>query len=541
MKCIGYKILIGFPKNVRVLYVEQLEEVDTETSVLDIVKDANKSEREWDEWYRISIKRSGARGWQARIKLLEVESLLAKAKSTLDDAISSEEIEKAPFAMQEYLDDILTELEAAAEAKARKILKGLGFSKDWQDGPLSALSGGWRIRVSLAQALFMEPDILLLDEPTNHLDLPAILWLQSYLKSLDGVTLLIVSHDRAFLNELVEEIIVMKDHSLSYHVGNYDTYIQNKEEKLKRDTKWQDALDRKRAHIEKSIQEGIKHAKRTGDDKKFGMVASRQKKLESRFGLERSEKGHRYKGLYFTGNRATITFDKEETTPNWTLPDPEPLRNKGSLLEADNVSFKYADSDKLILQNVTLNVQMGDRIGIVGANGEGKTTLANLLAKQLTPTSGEIRHHPSCNLAYIPQHLITSFDPSLSSLELMKKTYPDAEEKEIRSHLGGFGIGGLATQPIRTLSGGQRVRVAVALETWGGKHLLILDEPTNHLDMVTIESMQESFKGYQGATIVISHDQHFLKEFAKDIYLVQNGQCIRLEGGVDEYVKRILS
>ncbi|KAJ3046599.1 hypothetical protein HDU99_009740, partial [Rhizoclosmatium hyalinum] len=238
----------------------------------------------------------------------------------------------------------------------------------------------------------MEPDILLLDEPTNHLDLPAILWLQKYLKSLDGVTLLIVSHDRSFLNATVTEIIEMRNMKLTYHVGNYDEFVTNQEDKLKRDEKRQDALDKKRAHIEKSIQDGLRHAKKTGDDKKLGMVKSRQKKLDDRFGLEVNAKGHRFKlnrdmEGYFLTSRLGVDIEATEASPNWSIPEPEPLRTNTALVEMETVSFTYSKGNPLVLQNITLNLQMGDHIAIVGANGEGKSTLVKLLIGQLSPTS----------------------------------------------------------------------------------------------------------------------------------------------------------
>ncbi|KAI8849289.1 P-loop containing nucleoside triphosphate hydrolase protein [Chytridium lagenaria] len=583
LKCMGHGLLIGFPANIKVQYVEQLEDVEVTMTVLSIVIDSRRKtqrmreelealqvsldsdnpedaalalrslqkkrlDAETEYWRKISIKRSGARGWDSRKKLLECERQVEEMKKKHANPPTVHEIDEAPATVAELMENLHTELRLfnheAAEAKARKILNGLGLTREMQEGELAKLSGGWRIRVALAQALFVEPDILLLDEPTNHLDLPAILWLRKYLKSLDNVTLVVVSHDRSFLNHVVSEIIVLKNQTLSYHVGNYDEYIENKENERVRDEKRQDALDKKKEHIQKSIQEGLRAAKKSGDDKKLGMVASRQRKLDERFGLEKNAKGHKFKLNrdmvgYFESNRMGVSFEQEDANPRWTLPEPEALRNKSSLMQAEGVSFAYPGNAP-VLTNVIFNVQMGEKIGIVGANGSGKTTLIQLLTGNLAPTTGTVSHHPNASFAYVSQHHATALSPESTPYQLMKERYPDATEKELRSFLGGFGVGTIATQKIRSLSGGQRVRVAVALELFGGKHLLILDEPTNHLDMATIDAMLESLCNFTGAVIVVSHDQFFIDQFAKSrVYLVEAQRVMVLEQGVAEYVKRL--
>ncbi|KAJ3097813.1 hypothetical protein HK100_005252 [Physocladia obscura] len=345
----------------------------------------------------------------------------------------------------------------------------------------------------------MEPDILLLDEPTNHLDLPAILWLQKYLKNLDTVTLVIVSHDRSFLNETVTEIIEMRNRALSYHSGNYDEFVADQEDKQIRDIHRVEALEKKKAHIEKSIQEGLRHAKKTGDDKKLGMVKSRQRKLDERFGLDVNENGHRFKlnrdmAGYHTTRRPGVELDIKDAPPKWSIPEPELPKNKSPLVEMESVSFSYSSNSRNVLQNVTLNIQMSEHIGIVGANGQGKSTLVNLLLKKLVPNKGTVQHHPKAKIAYISQDLTVSLPLEKTPLGLMKEQFPDVSEQELRAHLGGFGVGGIATRPLSGFSGGQRVRVVVALECFGGKNILLLDEPTNHLDLDTIEAMLQALK-----------------------------------------------
>jgi ATPase subunit of ABC transporter with duplicated ATPase domains len=582
-KAIGYKIITGFPKNIRVLYVEQLEGISPEKSVLEAVLEADKTsmraklefeilteaqetgnpseiakairrvelqrlEDELKEAILIAKKRSGARGAAARVELLVQEVRVAENRNNVNKTVSKQEQLDAPQKAMKMLEELHGVLELfdfqAAESKVHKILIGLGFPDNWIHGPIGQLSGGWKIRVSLAQALFMEPDLLLLDEPTNHLDLPAILWLENYLQSLDGVTAVIISHDRAFLNATTEELIIFRNKKLTYFPGKYHEYVQNQEESLKNSEKVAAALDKKRAHIEKSIQEGLKQAKQKGDDKKLQMVASRRKKLEERFGVERSASGHRFKLNrdmigYFESNRMGVTIDKGDAPIKWNFPTPSKLRHEGSLVEVEQVSFHYT-AGKPILSNITLNVQMGDRIGIVGANGDGKSTLIQLIVGKLNPVKGSVRLHPQAKIGYFSQSFvdeIASFQDSLTTLEYLKSKLPGETEREIRGHFGGFGIGGDQMNiALNALSGGQAVRVATALAVWNHPQLLILDEPSNHLDMDSVDAVIGAVQEFEGAVILVSHDQHLIQQATNTVYLMRNQQLRLLEGGVDDYV-----
>ncbi|KAI9366009.1 hypothetical protein DFJ73DRAFT_755706 [Zopfochytrium polystomum] len=435
------------------------------------------------------IKRSGARGMNARFRLVEIEAAVVELQKKHQLPVSADEALAAPLVANTMLEEMYAHLEmlnsSAAEAKARKLLAGLGFSEAWQN----------------------------------------------------------VSHDRAFLNATTTETVVMKNQKLTYHTGNYDEYLKIKEDKQKRDVRRQGAMDKKKAHIEKSIQEAVKSAKRSGDDKKLSQAVSRQKvtvrlktrersdnqwkKLDDRWGLEVNAKGHKFKlnrdlvGHHLT-HRIGIEFEQADASINWRMCR---LRILGG---------------PTILSHVTLNVQMGEKIAIVGANGEGKTTLANLIAGQLQPKKGHIHHHSSARMAYVAQHHITDVPPDETPLSLLRSQHPDEPEPTLRAHLGGFGIGALATRPISQLSGGQRVRVVVAVAVYGGKHRLLLDEPTHHLDMDTVEAMVESLKQFSGAVLAVSHDQYFLSIFVDRVYVIGEGTCKKLEGGVQEYVRGVL-
>ncbi|KDR70841.1 hypothetical protein GALMADRAFT_75582, partial [Galerina marginata CBS 339.88] len=514
MSVLGNNVLVGLPQNVRILHIAQLEEVTA--------------------------------GHTARQALLVAESDLATLQAQ-DPQI---------YVTTKMVHDIMTEVFGAYEtldveadeARAKTILRGLGFGDDdlaKAGKEIGGLSGGWRMRVMLGKALFIKPDILLLDEPTNHLDLPAIVWLQSYLTNdAEGQTVVVVSHDRSFLDSVTDETIIFRDKKLTYHPGNYDDWEKNTEEQRKRKMR----LKERRKQILDSIQKNVQQAKATGDDKRYGQVASRKKVCRRSF---------------YHGFRAEIVVDQAVKTAPIKLPPPEPFNFPGSsFLQLSELSFRYdpKPSAQMIINKVSLDVGPHARIGLLGPNGCGKSTVMNLLAGELKPISGEVKKHHRLRIGYFSQHTVDQLELSLSALQQLAKSYPDVviSEGEARSHFGSCGISGdPVTRPIRTLSGGQRNRVALALVTFHRPHVLLLDEITNHLDMGTVESLVESLCEFEGALVVVSHDVWFLKQVIEGgdededdddsdgeqkgvLYTVtKKGELKQWEKGLDAYVERI--
>ncbi|KAK3695957.1 hypothetical protein LTR37_018252 [Vermiconidia calcicola] len=423
---------------------------------------------------------------------------------------------------------------SSAEAKARSVLLGLGFSGDSIDQPMTRLSGGWRTRCSLARALCQSADLLLLDEPTNFLDLPSIIWLERYIQELDpSITVIVVTHDRAFADDAAEELLVMRNLALERFRGNLSAYEIERVKNFKYLTRMKEAQDKQKKHMQSTIDQNVRAAKRAGDDKKLKQAASRKKKLDERMGMEVSAKGGRFKlnrdlPGYHTTNRAAIEVPDFDPPVRFTFPTtPSDLQFPGALLTMEHVTFAYPNNKKTpVLQDVSLTIHMGERIGIAGKNGSGKSTLVALATAgtngsttPMQPTSGTITRHTRARIGLYSQHSVEELDrvsfekPESTALShLIEYGGAELQEKDARALLSSVGLTGKTASdvPISLLSGGQKVRVAIAKLMYRPPHLLILDEVTTHLDSDAIEALIYALGNYEGAILVVTHDRFFM-------------------------------
>lgn len=360
------------------------------------------------------------------------------------------------------------------EQEARRILRGLGFSEASLDKKFGTLSGGWRMRCMLAGVLTQNPDIMILDEPTNFLDLLGVIWLENYLKQLrdtSETTMIIVSHDRDFMNAVCEEIVILKDQSLSYFRGNISAYEQDLEAQKLYWGRMKEAQDRQIAHMENTIKENISLGKKTGDENKLRMAKSRQKKVDNRMGVQVSARGGRFKlnrdhAGWHDSARAEIEVPADEKGVSMVFPDSPDLRFPGPLISLEKAIFRYKPKDAPVINGVDLVMHIGDRIGIMGLNGCGKSTLLKMLVGTTEPSQGTVSRHPRLKTAYYSQHSVEELqaagnaDPGLTALALLTR---DVEGKlaegEIRGLLGSLGLPGRTASDvlITQLSGGQLV------------------------------------------------------------------------------------
>ncbi|KAK4199407.1 P-loop containing nucleoside triphosphate hydrolase protein [Triangularia verruculosa] len=492
--------------------------------------------------------RSGARGLQARKALVEFEKEVEKAEKLNDQPEEEISAEILQAEIQEAT-DMLAELElqveptrlADIESQAKRILAGLGFTDAYMARPADSLSGGWQMRSNLAVVLLQETDILILDEPTNFLDLLGIIWLQKYLEGLEDLhptppTLILVSHDRDFTSAVCTDLIVLKDKALTYFHGDLPTYEAAQAERKIYLTKMKEAQDKQKSHIQDSIQKNMAAGRKNDDQNKLRQAKSRQKKLDDRWGMQVNAKGHKFKlnrdmAGWHESAREAIDIPKDDKAVSISLPLSPDLRFPGPLISLENVGFRYKIKGRpahLVtptLQNITLSVSMGDRVGIVGLNGAGKSTLIRLLVSDpssstLGSMSGTVQKHPRLKLGYYSQHAVTNLltlgraTPSLTALTLlMSETTGVMEEPEVRGLLGSLGLPGrLASDvPLTKLSGGQLVRCELARLLWSHPHCLVLDEPTTHLDYETVTALREALRYWPGAVVLVSHDRWFVK------------------------------
>ena len=415
------------------------------------------------------------------------------------------------------------------EPRARKVLAGLGFSKDMQDKPTQELSGGWRMRVSLSCALFANPSLLLLDEPTNHLDLEAVLWLERYLTKDFKGTLVVVSHDRHFLNEVVTDVVHFHRSSLTTYRGDISNFEAVRADDKLRQQRLREQQEAKRQHLQKYID---LHAQ-AGEN---GVKAARQRKSKmkklDKLGVM-AQDGKRWKASY-DGDAEEV--EEVEDDEEVVLKFPDPGSFDKDIIRLEQVKFGYS-TDKILLEAVDLTVNIKSRIALLGRNGCGKSTLIKLTVGGLQPLTGQAKIDPRAKIEYLAQHQLEQLDPDGTPLQTMVDRYPGDRSNshigELRRYLANFGLGGeiLPNQKIHTMSGGQKCRLCLACAMYRKPHLLILDEPTNHLDLETTEALINAIRDFAGGVLLVSHDQHLLTSVCNDLLVVEKKRVGILKDG----------
>ncbi|NHH99582.1 ABC transporter ATP-binding protein [Oceanimonas sp. MB9] len=389
-------------------------------------------------------------------------------------------------------------------ARAAALLHGLGFANEAHGRPVSDFSGGWRMRLNLAQALICRSDLLLLDEPTNHLDLDAVIWLERWLKSYDG-TLILISHDRDFLDAVVGRIIHIENSTLNEYTGNYSDFERMRAEQLALQQSLYEKQQRALSHMQSYVD-------------RFRYKASKAKQAQSR--LKAMEKMERILPAHVD---SPFSFGFR---PPASLPVP--------LIAMEKLAAGYGDKE--ILSNIKLNLVPGSRIGLLGRNGAGKSTFIKLLAGELTPLSGKLEASKGVALGYFAQHQLESLHPQESALTHLARLDPKATEQSLRDYLGGFDFhGDKVKEAVGPFSGGEKARLVLALIVYQKPNLLLLDEPTNHLDLDMREALTLALQAFEGAMVIVSHDRHLLRATTDEFYLVDSGRVQSFDGDLDDY------
>lgn len=391
-----------------------------------------------------------------------------------------------------------------AEAKAGTLLDGLGFSGEMQQHSVKSFSGGWRMRLNLARALMQRAELLLLDEPTNHLDLDAVLWLEKYLSNFDG-TLLLISHDRDFLDAVIDNTVHIDNQKLNLYRGNYSQFERQRAEQMAQQQSMYEKQQRQVAHLQSFID-------------RFRAQATKAKQAQSRIkALERM--------TLLAPAHVDSPFQFEFLPPR-ALPNP--------LLKLENVRAGYGETS--ILQQINFQLLPGSRIGLLGRNGAGKSTLIKLLSGAMPPQAGDLWYANGVSIGYFAQHQLETLRPQDSPLQHLVRLAPQATEQSLRDFVGGFGFhGDKALAPCGPFSGGEKARLVLALLVYQRPNLLLLDEPTNHLDLDMREAIVMALQGFEGAIVVVSHDRHLLASTTDEFYLVAHGKVAPFAGDLQDY------
>ena len=396
-----------------------------------------------------------------------------------------------------------------ADSRASRILIGLGFDEEMQGRPLDSYSGGWKMRVALAALLFSEPDVLLLDEPSNHLDLEATLWLENFLTSYPG-TLVVISHERDLLNNVVDTILHLERGKITLYTGGYDSFERQRAERVAQLLAAKASQDAQRARLQDYVARNSARA-------------STAKQAQSRAKM--------------LAKMQPIAAMADDPSLSFDFPSPSEL--KPPLITLDMAAVGYGDN--VVLRKLNLRIDPDDRIALLGRNGNGKTTLARLLAAQLAPMAGEIHSSGKMRVGYFTQYQVEELHGDDTPLEHMTREMKGMAPAAVRAQLGRFGFSGdKAVTRVAKLSGGERARLALALITRDAPHLLILDEPTNHLDVDSREALVQALNGYDGAVILVSHDRHMVELTADRLVLVEDGAATEYAGSIDDYIDFVL-
>jgi ATP-binding cassette subfamily F protein 3 len=397
-----------------------------------------------------------------------------------------------------------------APSRAATILAGLGFNAEAQERPISDFSGGWRMRVALAATLFRQPNLLMLDEPTNHLDFEAMVWLENYLMNYRE-TLLIISHDRDILNKTVTHILHMEDQKLNAYTGTYDEFERRRAERMMNQTALREKQLKQKAHMQKFVD-------------RFGASASKARQAQSRL-----------KAIQKMDIVDAVMADRVTA---FEFPEPEELRSP--LITLDFVNAGY-EEDKPILRKLNLRIDMDDRIALLGANGNGKSTLVKLLAGNLSPQLGEIHKSGKLKVGYFAQFQTDELDVNITPYQTMQQVMKHLPEPKVRAVLGSFGFNkDKADTKVGECSGGEKARLLFCLMSYHAPHIMLLDEPTNHLDMDAREALTQALNNYTGAVILVSHDPHLVESVADRLWLVADGTCVPFEDDLEAYKKLVV-
>ncbi|KAK4688400.1 ATP-binding cassette, subfamily F, member 3, partial [Tremellales sp. Uapishka_1] len=489
---------VPIPTHISVLYVEQ-EIIGDDTTALESVLKA-------DVWrHKLLTEEAELNAKAEALEKAPSEGLTADENASLEN--EKDDVSTRLGEVQKKLVDMEAE---TGPARAGLLLAGLGFSEEDQKKQTRAFSGGWRMRLALARALFVKPDLLMLDEPSNMLDLNAIAWLEDYLQTWPS-TLLVVSHDRAFLDSVATDIIHQHSQRLDYYKGNFRQFYATKTERARNQKKEYETQLAYRQHLQAYIDRWRYNANRAPQ------AQSKIKILEKLPDLQPPE---------------------EDDSETFKFPDPEKL--SPPLLQLDEVTFGYTP-EKIILKSVNIDVGLDSRIAIIGPNGAGKSTLIKLLTGDLETSVGRAVRNGRVRIAYFTQHHVDSLDVTMNPVAFLQMKFPGKVEQDYRSHLGAFGITGLTgLQKIGTLSGGQKSRVAFAVLSMQRPHILLLDEPSNHLDIEGIDALIEALKTFKGGVISISHDERFITNTSNQLWVCAEGRVDKFMGDVESYKSLIV-